>query len=224
MHTTIYPKLPLLPDYLTTLVAVDNGDGDGCAAASLPEPFAAITGIYVAVILICCNAANVLDLTSRDMRNSLKTQDRLNQWDVGANTDLTQLRCPLCDGQPDSHAHLFFECPFSTKVWYYVRDLAGMDNVPPFLHDIILYLQPICKKRSALSIFGKLIIAASSYFIWIERNNRLFKKGKKSPEEVRDMIMVTVRLKLINFCFKQTDMVTRLLSRWKIPNHFRIYV
>ncbi|GJV97795.1 reverse transcriptase zinc-binding domain-containing protein [Tanacetum coccineum] len=125
------------------------------------------------------------------MRNSLRTQDRLTLWDVGVNTDLSLIRCALCDSQPDSHAHLFFECPFSAKVWSYVRGLAGMDFVPPILYGILLYLHPICNKRTALSMFGKIILAASSYYIWLERNNRLFKKGKRSSVEIRDIIMAT---------------------------------
>ncbi|GJR53871.1 hypothetical protein Tco_1404392 [Tanacetum coccineum] len=48
------------------------------------------------------------------MRRSLKTQDKMRQWDVGGGTDLNLLRCSLCDSQPDSHEHLFFECAFSS--------------------------------------------------------------------------------------------------------------
>ncbi|GJX60328.1 hypothetical protein Tco_0291718 [Tanacetum coccineum] len=69
----------------------------------------------------------------------------------------------------------------------------GMDLIPPVLQDILLYLLPIGNKRTAKSVFGKLILAASAYFIWVERNNRTFKKTRRSPEEIRDLIMVTVR-------------------------------
>ncbi|GJX73150.1 reverse transcriptase domain, reverse transcriptase zinc-binding domain protein [Tanacetum coccineum] len=74
------------------------------------------------------------------MRNSLKTQDKLRQWDVGVGTDLNLLQCAFCSRQLDSHAHLFFECPYSSKVWQLVRPLACMENVPPHLHDILLEL------------------------------------------------------------------------------------
>ena len=47
----------------------------------------------------------------------LKTQDRLRQWDVGPNVDLTLLRCPLCDTVMDSHSHLFLDCSYSSQVW-----------------------------------------------------------------------------------------------------------
>ncbi|GJY66390.1 homeodomain-like protein [Tanacetum coccineum] len=138
------------------------------------------------------------------MRNSLKTQDKLRQWDVGINTDLNLLRCSLCNTQSDSHAHLFFECPYSSKVWKLVRHLADMELVPPILYDIVAHLQSMANKRTARSIFGKLILAASSYFVWLERNNRLFKNVKRTPEELRDVIMVTVRLKLLSFKFKNS--------------------
>ncbi|GJY04170.1 putative reverse transcriptase domain-containing protein [Tanacetum coccineum] len=67
------------------------------------------------------------------MRRSLKTQDKLRQWDVDPATDLTQVRCSLCGTQADSHEHLFFECSYSSKVWSLIRGLVGMDGVPPVL-------------------------------------------------------------------------------------------
>ncbi|GKC57148.1 homeodomain-like protein [Tanacetum coccineum] len=158
------------------------------------------------------------------MRNSLKTQDRLKQWDVGINTYLNLLRCSLCDLQADSREHLFFECSYSTQVWATVRRLANMDNVPPVLQNILLYLQPMAHKRTAKSIIGKILLAAAIYFIWIERNNRLFKDIKKNPEELCDMIMSTVRLKLITLRFKNTNSVNSMLERWKLPTSFRLYM
>nr|GEY40675.1 hypothetical protein [Tanacetum cinerariifolium] len=78
--------------------------------------------------------------------------------------------------------------------------------------------------RLAKSIIGHLLIAAASYFIWVERNNRIFKNTRRSPEEIRDSIMVTVRLKLLTFRFKNTTMVNELLTCWKTPKNFRLYV
>ncbi|GKA58044.1 hypothetical protein Tco_0757232 [Tanacetum coccineum] len=83
--------------------------------------------------------------------------------------------------------------------------------------------EPMSHKRTVQSIIGRLILAATSYVIWLERNNRLFKKVKRSPEVIRDVIIVTVRLKLLTFRFKNKVMVQQLLSQWKMPTNFRLY-
>ncbi|GJX63923.1 hypothetical protein Tco_0296823 [Tanacetum coccineum] len=75
------------------------------------------------------------------MRRSLKTQDKLRQWDVAPTTDITQVRCSLCGTQPDSHEHLFFECSYSSKVWTLIRGPVDMDVVPPVLDNIILLVR-----------------------------------------------------------------------------------
>nr|GFA83645.1 hypothetical protein [Tanacetum cinerariifolium] len=113
--------------------------------------------------------------------------------------------------------------PREAEVWKYVRHLADMDSIQPCFHDVVTYLQPMAKKRTTQSIVERLIFAASSYFIWIERNNRLCKKIRRPPDEIRDLIIVTVRLKLISFGFKNKDNVNRLLARWKMPRNFRLY-
>ncbi|GJY03648.1 hypothetical protein Tco_0369588 [Tanacetum coccineum] len=69
-----------------------------------------------------------------------------------------------------------------TKLWEAIRprglQLAG---------------NPMRNKRTARIIIGKLILAIASYFIWLERYNRLFKKVKKTPEDIRDTVMVSIR-------------------------------
>nr|GEW43932.1 hypothetical protein [Tanacetum cinerariifolium] len=122
---------------------------------------------------------------------------------------------------------LFLLCKFieiwfspSRKAWMYARPIADMDTIQPRFQDIVAYLQPIFKKRTAQSIIGRLIFAASSYFIWIEHNNRLLKKIRRPSKEIRDFIMVTVRRKLTSFRFKNKDNVNRI--KWKISLEFGI--
>ncbi|GJS92039.1 hypothetical protein Tco_0774675 [Tanacetum coccineum] len=135
------------------------------------------------------------------LRGSLRTQDKIHQWDVG-DVDLSMLRCP---------------------VWGYVRHLDEMENFPPLVHIIIIRLISISHQRTARSIIGRLIVAATSYFLWLERNNRLFKNSRRSPEEVRDMIMTTVRLKLLSFRCTNKAKVRELLAKWNMPCGFWIY-
>nr|GEW57021.1 reverse transcriptase domain, reverse transcriptase zinc-binding domain protein [Tanacetum cinerariifolium] len=105
----------------------------------------------------------------------------LRQWDVGPSIDLNLLRCPLCDLVPDSHDHLFFECAFSSHVWSKVRVLYGMDSIPPCLIDVTTFIIHISKGKTAVSTLSRLVLAATSYYIWLEKNGRLFKKKTSSP-------------------------------------------
>ncbi|GKD52832.1 hypothetical protein Tco_1286219 [Tanacetum coccineum] len=104
-----------------------------------------------------------------------------------------------------------------------MRWLAGFEHVPPILEDIMMCFHPMAAKRMFKNVVAKLLFLASSYYIWLERNNRLFKNTRRSPEELRDLIMVTVRLKLVTFRFKNTSRVQSLLSLWKMPSNFRLY-
>nr|GEW15224.1 hypothetical protein [Tanacetum cinerariifolium] len=139
------------------------------------------------------------------MRRCLKTQDNLRPWDVGENVIISSLRCSLCNLVMDSHEHLFFECVYSSKVWRFVHTLAGMESVSPRLKDIVDWLRPMAAKRTFKSIVGKLILAATAYFIWSERNNRLFNNVRRSLEELNDLIMVVVHFKLTTFCIHNNN-------------------
>ncbi|GJR72494.1 hypothetical protein Tco_0084859 [Tanacetum coccineum] len=158
------------------------------------------------------------------IRGRLRTQGQATgNGYVGESIGLSPSSLSLCNLIPDSHEHLFFVCSFSSQIWHYVRSMADMDLLPPTLHQIVTHLAPMAKHRTARSVIGRLLLAASAYFIWIERNNRLFKNSRKTPEEIRDCIMVTVRLKLLTFRFKNKAMVSSLLAKWNMPSNFRIY-
>nr|GFA84174.1 hypothetical protein [Tanacetum cinerariifolium] len=128
------------------------------------------------------------------MRISLKTQDKLCPWDVEPFTDLSTLRCVFCQAHMDSHEHIFFECSYASRVWSLVQVYTKMKYVRPLLNEITLWFQTVASKRTVQVIVGKLIFAAASYYIWRERNNRLFKGTRRSLKELRDLIIVMVRL------------------------------
>ncbi|GKB93629.1 putative reverse transcriptase domain, reverse transcriptase zinc-binding domain protein [Tanacetum coccineum] len=152
------------------------------------------------------------------IKRKLKTQDTLRQWDVSSNPNLNLLRCSLCEMQPDSHDYLFFECSFSSQIWEHLKQFTGISNIPFDLNSIVNFLIPSAKMRSARSVIVKLIFAASCYFIWHERNDRLFMKKKRSQDQVIDVIKSNVRLKLLTCRFKKTAHVQTLFHHWKLPN------
>lgn len=149
------------------------------------------------------------------MGEKLKTQDRLEEWEVRALSSASYV-CSLCSRQPDTYAHLFFECEFSSKVWNGIKAFANMHNVSSSWKDIIDYRRPLSRRNILVNIIGRLILGSISYFIWQERNFRLFKKGTRSANVIFKLIFATIRVKIMSLRFKETVGVQTLLDRWSI--------
>ncbi|GJS26843.1 sodium/hydrogen exchanger 6 [Tanacetum coccineum] len=67
-------------------------------------------------------------------------------------------------------------------MWSKVRVLCGMDTISPYLIDVVAFIVPISKGKTVISILSRIVVAATSYYIWLERNRRLFKKKTSSPD------------------------------------------
>ncbi|GKC93942.1 hypothetical protein Tco_1159384 [Tanacetum coccineum] len=147
------------------------------------------------------------------IKRKLKTQDNLRSWDVSSSLAISY---PLCESQPDSHEHLFFACSFSTQVWLHLRDLAGLSHIPPNLEVIMDYIIPMAKRRTSTSVISKLVLAALAYFIWQERNNRLFMCNKRPAAKVIECIILAIRLKLMLCHFKKSKAGLDLMKPWKL--------
>ncbi|XP_035834095.1 uncharacterized protein LOC118482633 [Helianthus annuus] len=150
------------------------------------------------------------------MRKKLLTQDIILQWDFSRRKNMNMMCCLLCYENHDSHKHLFFECKFSAQVWNMVRYKAGMDSVDPKWEDIVDWLLVRSRSKSAANYVSRILVAASAYFNWQERNARLFKNQLGPLEQVYAMIIKTVRYKLMGVKMKRTERVRRLLGEWEI--------
>lgn len=62
--------------------------------------------------------------------------------------------------------------------------MVKMDQIPTYLEDIITFVMPRAHRNIAWNIVGKLIVSASVYFVWQERNIRLYRKGSCPPDQV----------------------------------------
>ncbi|GKE79140.1 hypothetical protein Tco_1545260, partial [Tanacetum coccineum] len=101
-------------------------------------------------------------------------------------------------------------------VWDHLKRLTGIPNIPSGLDAIVDFLSLMAKMRYVRSVISKLVFAASCYFIWKERNSRLFMKKKRSQDQVIDVIKSTVRLKLLSCRFKRTKHVQMLSHLWEL--------
>ncbi|XP_022040145.1 uncharacterized protein LOC110942657 [Helianthus annuus] len=150
------------------------------------------------------------------MRRKLLTQDKILSWDLSRRKNMNMMCCLLCYANHDSHTHLFFECKFSTQVWLLVRQKAGMGSVHAKWDDIVNWLLDRSNSKLASVYVAKLTVAATAYFIWQERNARLFRNQVRPPESLSETIIQQVRYKLIGAKLKKCDNVRKLLRAWDI--------
>ncbi|GJU23245.1 RNA-directed DNA polymerase, eukaryota, reverse transcriptase zinc-binding domain protein [Tanacetum coccineum] len=134
------------------------------------------------------------------VRGILKTQDKLSKW-----LNVLDMLCPFCKGCKDSHIHLFFDCPFSKRLWEEV--VSGIANRPA--------------KNGIWSIIQRLVLGAVVYFIWllfIQRNYRLFRKCERSNDKLFSIITETVRLKVMGLKIIRTSPDVKKASEiWGFP-------
>nr|GEW39637.1 hypothetical protein [Tanacetum cinerariifolium] len=149
------------------------------------------------------------------IKQRLKTQDKLARWDVSGSLSTV---CPLCELVPDSHEHLFFECSFSQQIWNHMKSYAVLSSSSPLLSHIMSIVTPIANRKSSRSVIAKLVMATMAYFVWQERNARLFKNSKRPVNQVIEVIFSSVRLKLLSCRFKKSKDGVFFAQMWSLPS------
>ncbi|GKE24317.1 hypothetical protein Tco_1435829 [Tanacetum coccineum] len=102
-------------------------------------------------------------------------------------------------------------------VWDQMKGLAGLSNVVGRYKDIADYIIPFAKRRSCKSVITKLVLSASTYYVWQERNARLFANKKRSTPQVIEAIVSFIRLKLLSCSFNKTKDGIEAAHLWKLP-------
>ncbi|KAJ0800754.1 putative RNA-directed DNA polymerase [Helianthus annuus] len=151
-------------------------------------------------------------------RNKLKTQDRMAIWEAGSQTNMNLMCCPLCNYDRDSRDHLFFQCNFSAQVWNKVKAMVNLTNVDTTWSSILTWGEQHSRSKNVDHIVCKLVIAAASYYIWQERNNRLFNNSKRSVDQVSEKVKGSVRLRLMGFRFRVSSARERIFKAWQIED------
>ncbi|GJZ21041.1 hypothetical protein Tco_0558080 [Tanacetum coccineum] len=134
---------------------------------------------------------------------------------TGNDIDLNHLWCSLCKTQPDSHAHLFLECPYSSQVWFGVMNRAEIQFASDKWSDIMAWLLPISKRNNVEKIVVWLILAAVSYFVWQERNNRVHGKDERNFDQLSKITADTIRLKLAVLIWRQVETELKLEEKYR---------
>ncbi|GJT68932.1 hypothetical protein Tco_1028218 [Tanacetum coccineum] len=69
--------------------------------------------------------------------------------------------------------------------------------------------------KSIKSITRRIVLAACVYFVWNERNKRLFSGDKRESKDLLAVIINNVRLKFSSLTVKKTTQVEVASKRWQ---------
>ncbi|GJW15975.1 reverse transcriptase zinc-binding domain-containing protein [Tanacetum coccineum] len=140
----------------------------------------------------------------------LATQDRISKWKPNE-----KYLCPLCGKCADSHDHLFFSCEFSSKVWCYL--CKKIECTLPFIWATIVHvIVGLGFKNNINNITRRLLIGASVYMIWKERNARIFMNKKQTEDEVIRQIEDNIKSSLMCLTIKESNAIKNVENIWNV--------
>ncbi|GJS97584.1 hypothetical protein Tco_0804552 [Tanacetum coccineum] len=129
-----------------------------------------------------------------------------NVWKDMVYSDIKVNWFSMC---PDSHNHLFFTCEFSNGIW---KELLKMLNVKlsECWDHIIDEMKVLPSNKNIWSIVRRLVCGTVVYYIWQERNNRLFKNEKRDINTIINIAKEAVGMKLLGIKVKESGMLKKV--------------
>ncbi|XP_071697409.1 uncharacterized protein [Rutidosis leptorrhynchoides] len=149
----------------------------------------------------------------------LYTQDKMKSW-----MPQVPLLCPLCEKTNDSINHLFFQCEFSSCVWKDIKAKLIFRGLPYSLDSIVQRMAVYPFTKNIWNIVNRLVIAACVYFVWRERNARLFRHQKKEALKVGEDVQNYIRWKLLSLTVKNSSAIRKVADLWNmkwVNNRFK---
>ncbi|XP_062118953.1 uncharacterized protein LOC133832659 [Humulus lupulus] len=123
---------------------------------------------------------------------NLLTLDNLHRFNVHIDSSL----CPVCGELDESHAHLFFECSLSKQVLAQVFDWLDCNTWPIEFDRWRVWLAS--RKNGFIFQLAIMILAASVYSIWRNRNNCIFELFSKSAVSIASEVKAVFHHRLIS--------------------------
>ncbi|KAL4351726.1 hypothetical protein GQ457_06G003920 [Hibiscus cannabinus] len=115
--------------------------------------------------------------------------------------------CCLCNCVLETGSHLFFECSFSKSIWEGVLKLCNvLKRVLGWSHEVDWAVK-FLKGKSLLVVILKLAWCAFIYLVWRERNHRLFRHTCKSCQDILQVIIEVVQVRLEGINIVRTDLI-----------------
>ncbi|XP_039065401.1 uncharacterized protein LOC120210805 [Hibiscus syriacus] len=136
----------------------------------------------------------------------LPTRDRLFRMRIS-----TDQLCILCNEEPESRNHLFFDCAYASYIWNSIMILTNLRDTHRTWNSRIECSAKKWKGKSLISIILRIAWNAFNYLIWEERNRRIFKGGSRTTYQILKSIKEFVRIQLNDKDINRIDHVNSSL-------------
>ncbi|GJX07924.1 RNA-directed DNA polymerase, eukaryota, reverse transcriptase zinc-binding domain protein [Tanacetum coccineum] len=145
------------------------------------------------------------------MHRRLATQDRIMVWCKTSN-----LLCPLCKKENDSHEHLFFKCTYSEDIWSNVKDKVGRRNWSNEWEKVASTIVKGGCNSTIKSVLDRMVFATVIYFIWNERNKRIFTQEQRNAQDILNGIVESIKMQLMCLKVRSSSAVKEISKEWNI--------
>ncbi|GJV41814.1 RNA-directed DNA polymerase, eukaryota, reverse transcriptase zinc-binding domain protein [Tanacetum coccineum] len=143
--------------------------------------------------------------------DKLLTQDKIDKWQQGGD-----LKCGFCKQCGDSMHHLFFQCDVTKKIWREMLKFTYKMDVQLKLLDVVDVLASKNGNRNIGNVINKMVLAATVYIIWQERNCRLFRGESRNEEVIIKAIYESVRSKLMSVRVNKSLRASVIARKWDL--------
>lgn len=144
------------------------------------------------------------------IRNSLSTRDKLFSHGL-----IQSAYCVLCNDDLESHSHLFFKCSYTARLWLHLLGKLGLQCFASTWAETIEWGVAQLSGTSLLQILGKLSFSSLIYFIWRERNARIFQHVSTESTVLMRQLETVVRLRVLSIKpFPKTDCNKHFAQVW----------
>lgn len=100
------------------------------------------------------------------IRNRLTTGDRMVVWNIGV-----EVNCVLCNQHLETRNHLFFDCSYSSTLWYKLMSKIMGNKYTEEWNAILVFMSQL-KLSHVKSFLARYVFQTAVYMIWRERNAR----------------------------------------------------
>lgn len=130
----------------------------------------------------------------------------MSKWGI-----VQDLICPLCDSEDEFIERLFFKYAYSAELWSRLLKCLGIQRAPMGWGHELNWAIINAKGKNIKAEIYKIVMVGSVYYLWLERNQRIFQEKHRSIEVMSKLIVQDIHfrgncyakiaghLKLLNF-------------------------